>query len=163
MLYFMTYFVLSSAAKQKIFGPNWDWDGDHVILICHSIGLLGIVWTSSDLLSPSGDAVIMSVIDVAEELLGICTVITAFQHEEKGTTTHDPSCGVEPTSSGWLEHNWLGETIAITNWTGTLLSGVISVGDSKSSTCSATAYLPVWLDASYCNSHWSYDRKANYM
>jgi hypothetical protein len=51
--------------------------------------------------------VAISVIDVAVEL-GSCAIIVVFQDEEKGTPIHDPSNGVVPTSSGWLEQGWLG-------------------------------------------------------
>ena len=70
-----------------------------MIIICHSPGLLD--GTSSDVLIPSGDAVAISVIDVAVEL-GSCAVIAALQDEEKGTPIHIPSKGAVPTrlSSG---------------------------------------------------------------
>ena len=76
------YFVLSHAAKQKTLGPDWDKDGVHVTVICHSLRLP--LWTGADLISPSGDAVMSSVIDAAEELQGILTVITALQGEKEG-------------------------------------------------------------------------------
>ena len=77
-----------------------------MIIICHSLGLLNFDGTSSDILIPSGDVVTIPVIDVAAvELPGNCAVIAVLQDEEKGTPMHDPSNGVVPTSSGWVEHD----------------------------------------------------------
>ena len=88
---------------------------------------------------PNGEAVTISMMDVAIKLCGIRAVICALQTELKGTPTQDPSGGVAPTSSGWLEQDCLDENTRTKNWTGTLLRGVVSAGEAKSSTCSATA------------------------
>ena len=92
-----------------------------------------------DFLMPKGEAVTISMMDVAIELCGIRAVIRVLQVELKGTSMQDPSGGVAPTSTGWLEHDCLDENTRTTNWTGTLLRGVRSAGEAKSSTCSATA------------------------
>ena len=70
----------------------------------HSLGLLSD-GTTADFLIPSGDAVMISVIDEAGELLGSCAVITVLQDEEQGTPIWDPSCGVVPTRVGRLVHD----------------------------------------------------------
>ena len=66
-------------------------------IICHSLGLFD--GTSSDILIPSGDAVTISVIDVAVELCS-CAVIAVLQDEDKGIPIQDPSGGVVPINLG---------------------------------------------------------------
>ena len=66
--------------------------------ICHSLRLP--LRAGADIISPSGDAVMSSVIDAAEELQRILTVITALQGEKKGAPMQEPSFGIDPTSSG---------------------------------------------------------------
>ena len=67
----------------------------------HSLGLVhGLI---TDLLIPSGDAVTISMIDLAVEFSGIFAMISVLQKVLKVTPMHEPSCGVTPTNTGLLE------------------------------------------------------------
>ena len=83
----------------------------------------------------------------------VCAMIGSLQIVLVGTPMHDPAIGVTPTNVGPLLHGKVELPMTATNCRGTLLRGVESKGEAKSSSCNAIKYTPGLVVAKCSTSH----------
>jgi len=83
----------------------------------------------------------------------LCAMRGSCQVVLNGTPTHEPSTLVGSTNSGLLAHGALEGNTRTRNCSGTLLRGIVSLGEAKSSICKATAYQPLEPVAAYRRVH----------